>query len=262
MVGPVQAAPDDRTEPLAPVLAESGADPAPARPPAGRRSFRPGSVFRGAARSLFVTPWFAAATGFVIAAALWVYSPHTVLRFPNSAPGVSLCKSAGCVQESDPQSGSLAAAAPGVKISDSKATARHADASHAARGLTFRFTVLWQRQNGFGAEVTVTGHQVPGSWRLSFDLPGAQIAYVAGVSWQANSAGNGGTASASSWQTGGDPGDYGFGADGGDNGDQGDSDAGHAQPGGVPVISFLITASGPLAGPAHCVFDHATCTFR
>src|SRR6202035_1092864 len=60
--------------------------------PAGGRQ----SLFRGATRSLFVTPWFAAATGFVIAAGLWVYSPHTVLRFPNSEPGVSVCQSTGC----------------------------------------------------------------------------------------------------------------------------------------------------------------------
>jgi hypothetical protein len=242
--------------------------PAPG-PPAGRRLPGRITVFRGAARSLFVTPWFAAATGFVIAAGLWVSSPHTVLRFPNSEPGVSLCKSAGCVQDPDPEGGSLAVVSPGVKINDdSKATARHAtkaDADHAnnaAHGLTFKFTVLWQRQNGFGAEITVSGHKVPSSWRLSFELPGAQIANVAGVTWHANVAGGGGIASAPSWRTGGDPGDGGYGSDGGGDGLQGGPGAGRARPDAGPVISFLITASGPQTRPAHCVFDHAACSFR
>jgi hypothetical protein len=282
MATTVAGEPDDATEPLAALpaprpaealpsagaqgpAAPAPAGPAPGGPPAGRRLPSPATVFRGAARSLFVTPWFAAATGFVIAAGLWVYSPHTVLRFPNSVPGLSICKSAGCVQDSDPEGGSLAVVSPGVKISDSKASAKHTatsasgHANNAVRGLTFKFTVLWQRQNGFGAEVTVSGHQVPGSWRLSFDLPGAQIAYVGGVTWQANAAGTGGTASALSWQDGGDRGD---GADGGGTGDQDGPGAGRPQPGAAPVISFLITASGPQAAPVHCVFDHATCRFR
>jgi hypothetical protein len=157
---------------------------------------------------------------------------------------------------------------PGVKINDSIAPAKHAanaDAGHAnnaARGLTFEFTVLWQRQDGFGAEVTVSGHRVPSSWRLSFNLPGAQIAYVGGATWQANADGTGGTASALSSPLVWDPGDGGAGAGGGADGDQDGPGAGRAQPDAAPVISFVITASGPQTAPVHCVFDDATCRFR
>lgn len=286
MATSVVAAPDDATQPIVvvpiPRLGEPApwagpqhtASPAPAgrtrSGPARRRAARGtvvragafrstvfgrpvfGSpVFRSAARSLFVTPWFAAATGFVIAAGLWVYSPHTVLRFPNSAPGVSACKSTGCVQESDPHGGSLAVAAPGVKISESMAARRAG--GHVTHGLKFKFTVLWARQNGFGAVVTVSGREVPGSWRLSFDLPGAQIAYVAGVTWQANADGSGGTASALPGQPDWNAGSFGF---------RSGPEVGPDRVGAAPVISFLITASGPRTVPVHCVFDHATCRFR
>jgi len=209
-----------------------------------------------------VTPWFAAATGFVIAAGLWVYAPHTVLRFPSSEPGLSLCKSAGCVQDPDPQGGgNLAVASPGVKIRRSEAGSRRAarpgsrPASTAAAGLKFTFTVLWRRHDGFGASISVSGHQVPGSWRLSFRVPGAQIAYVTGVTWQANSDGSGGTASAPDWQSGTIPW---YGGGSADNG----PGAGHTTPdSAAPVISFLITGSGPAHRPAHCVFDGGACRF-
>lgn len=243
-------------------VAPAPAAPAPGTAPPGRRRTGRGTVFRGAARTVFVTPWFAAATGFVIAAGLWAYSPHTVLRFPNSAPGVSVCKSTGCVPESDPQGGSLAVVAPGVKINDSQGARRTGHANNAARGLKFKFTVLWSRQNGFGAEVTVSGHKVPSSWRLSFDLPGAQIADVEGVAWQPAADGSGGTASALSSQSRGDPGDGGFGGSGSYGGFELNTGpaVGPTRPG--PVITFLITASGPQVKPVRCVFDHATCTFR
>ena len=233
---------------------------------------RPQGLFRGAARSLFVTPWFAAATGFVIAAGLWVYSPHTVLRFPNSEPGVSVCQSTGCGQDSNPH---LTVVAPGVQIHGGKAkkTSHPAKAavdrgSTAADGLVFEFTVLWQRHHGFGATITVTGHKVPDSWRLSFDLPGTQIDDVMGVTWTPNSDGNGGTASQASWQSGesgGGNSSDGSGAFGGGSGDGGDGGLGAdvAQSGTdkLPVIRFLVTGNGPANAPVHCNFDGASCTF-
>jgi hypothetical protein len=231
-------------------------------------------LFRGATRSLFVTPWFAAATGFVIAAGLWVYSPHTVLRFPSSEPGLSLCKSKGCGQQSAQSGGKVTTVTPGVQLRGPKAKeiGHPAEAgvnrrSTAAAGLTFKFTVLWQRDHGFGATITVSGHKVPGSWRLSFELPGTQIEYVTGVTWDSNSAGNGGTASQASYQIGDPNGNYSdgssaFGAGTGDGGNEVGVGSARSDPGSLPVISFLITGNGPPSAPAHCHFDGATCTFR
>jgi hypothetical protein len=238
--------------------------------PAGGRQ----SLFRGATRSLFVTPWFAAATGFVIAAGLWVYSPHTVLRFPSSEPGLSICKSKGCGQQSAQGGGKLTTVTPGLQIRGSKAKNNGHPAesdvnrgTRAAAGLTFKFTVLWQRNHGFGATVTVSGHKVPASWRLSFELPGTQIEYVMGVTWNSNSAGDGGTASKASYQTIGPDGNYSvgssaFGAGAGDGGNEVGVDGAQSDAGNLPVISFLITGSGPPSAPAHCQFDGASCTFR
>jgi len=278
LTAPAADDPEDLTAPLAAIPAprsgeempsagdtiaprSSVAPPGVRRPAAGRPA-----LFRGAARSLFVTPWFAAATGFVIAAGLWVYSPHTVLRFPNSSPGVSLCRSAGCVQE--PKVGPHEAnAGPGVQIPRQKAKTEHPaksavnHLSTAANGLVFKFTVLWHRHHGFGATIAVTGHHVPSSWRLSFDLPSAQIEYVMGVTWQANAAGTGGTASQATWQSNG-PG-AGDGSGGGGLSLDGNGSGGvQAAPDGVPVITFLITGNGPATAPVHCVFDGASCTFR
>jgi hypothetical protein len=231
------------------------------------------SLVRGATRSLFVTPWFAAATGFVIAAGLWVYSPHTVLRFPSSEPGLSVCKSKGCGQQSEQGGGKVTTFTPGVQILGPKAKKNgrpgHAEVnrSKAAAGLTFKFTVLWQRNHGFGATVTVSGHKVPGWWRLSFELPGTQIAYVTGVTWSSNSAGNGGTASQASYQAEDPNGNYSdgsnaFGAGTGDGGDEVGVDGAQSDAGSLPVISFLITGNGPAGVPSNCQFDGATCTFR
>jgi hypothetical protein len=98
----------------------------------------------------------------------------------------------------------------------------------------------------------VTGHKVPDSWWLSFDLPGTQIEDVRGVTWQPNSDGDGGTASQASWQSGNSVGSNG-------------SDDSGAFGGGtdkLPVITFLVTGNGPATAPVHCDFDGATCTFR
>jgi hypothetical protein len=259
-------APRNGADPPGPVLAP----PAAGRPAPGRQG-----LFRGATRSLFVTPWFAAATGFVIAAGLWVYSPHTVLRFPSSAPGLSLCESKGCGQQQQRQTGpKVTTVTPGHRLQNPQAkkntspvtsTVNHG--APAAAGLTFKFTVLWQRNHGFGATVTVAGHKVPSSWRLTFDLPGTQIEYVMGVAWTSNPAGNGGTASQASDQPGDTDGSYLSGATAlgggtGDSGGQPGTGGGQNDPGALPVISFLITGSGPAGAPSHCEFDGASCTFR
>jgi hypothetical protein len=228
------------------------------RPPAGPHG-RP-KVIRGAARSLLVTPWFAAGTGFVIATSLWIYSPHTELRFPDSAPGYSLCQSKGC-QDDAPRTGGLLpfASAPGEKINGSQArtgrTAKTDVVTHSAvAGLKFKFTILWQQGARFGAYVTVAGHSVPGSWRLSFAIPGAQIDNVSGASWRPGASGDGGTASAPSWQFGNNGNTPGQGADGNVYDEQGHRD--------IPVISFSITGTGSVTIPTTCRFDGSACTFR
>jgi hypothetical protein len=283
LAAPVLDEPEEPgTQPLAAVPApRDGADrpradqPGPGlASPAGRPALRRQSLFRGATRSLFVTPWFAAATGFVIAAGLWVYSPHTELRFPSSAPGVSLCPSKGCGQQPRQTGPKVTTVTPGHQLQTPEARKKTSPArasvnqdSTAADGLTFKFTVLWQRNHGFGATVTVAGHKVPSSWRLSFELAGTQIEYVMGVAWTSNPAGNGGTASQPSGQAGGTDGDYlgtatAFGGGTGDGGGQPGVDGAQNDPGTLPVISFLITGSGPAGAPSHCEFDGASCTFR
>jgi len=56
----------------------------------GRLATKPGPM-AGAVRGVIVAPWFAAATGLVVAAGLWIYSPHAELKFPPSAGGVVRC---------------------------------------------------------------------------------------------------------------------------------------------------------------------------
>jgi hypothetical protein len=224
---------------------------------------------RGAARSLLVTPWFAAGTGFVIAAGLWVYSPHTVLRFPSSALGDVPCQSSGCTSAAgESGGGSLAGHGSGERLKSGRAGA--ARTAHSGRvskdtavsGLKFDFLVLWHQQNGFAALVTVSGHAVPTSWKLSFLMSGARIGFVTGADWQPSAAGDGGTASALSHRHGG--GGYGGGGygGGGGNGNGGDTVSyGRGHDRGVPEISFTVSGTGPVRTPTNCVFDGDACTF-
>src|SRR5271169_558810 len=73
-IGPARTGPDDSA-------LDGGllGDPLP-RPPGRSQRWR----VRRAVRGLLMTPWFAASTGFVIAAGLWVYSPHASIRFPSA----------------------------------------------------------------------------------------------------------------------------------------------------------------------------------
>ena len=221
----------------------------------------------GAARSLLVTPWFAAGTGFVIATALWVYSPHEELKFPDSAP-YSLCQSKGCVNVSPGDgAGSLANSLPGERINGPQTNTGQAArpdvvTGSAAAGLKFRFKILWQQGLHFYAVITVSGHSVPSSWRLSFAIPGVRIDYITGVTWQPARSGNGGTASAENWQYGVN----GNGAAGGQNGANangaGENENGSRDHGNLPVITFAIAGTGSAGLPTSCRFDGATCRFR
>jgi hypothetical protein len=230
-------------------------------------------VVRGAARSLLVTPWFAAGTGFVIATGLWIYSPHTELRFPDSAPGLSVCSSKGCVTDSPRDGGgSLATGAPGQRIAGSQPKSKNKTAKSdvvtspkPTAGLKFKFIVLWRQGDAFDAYITVSGHSVPASWRLSFEIPGVQIDSVTGVSWQPTSSKDGGTASAPAWQPGGDEGNSGSGDGGAGNGTVGNgSDAAANGSAGhdAPVIGFSVTGTGSVGLPSTCSFDGSACSFH
>jgi hypothetical protein len=206
---------------------------------------------RGAARSLLVTPWFAAGAGFVIAAGLWIYSPHTVLRFPPNAQNITHCQPGTCVPSSPGNSaGSLTVTTPGVSIKPDQAEHhKHARPDvrnrSAIAGLKFEFKVIWQRGNVFNAVLTVRGKNAPGFWRLYFEIPGAQINDVTGANWQPNASASGGTASAPTGAPGGpDGGGYGGGPYKGDE------------------IRFMINGTGTASMPTSCVFNGDACTFH
>src|SRR5260370_20317743 len=82
---------------IGPFLGGAASGPAAA----GRWSARTGHRVSGqrvysAVRGLLVTPWFAASTGFVVAAGMWLYSPHARINFP-PAIGKVHCQSRDCV---------------------------------------------------------------------------------------------------------------------------------------------------------------------
>jgi hypothetical protein len=225
----------------------------PPRPSAAARVGRR-TVVRGAARSLLVTPWFAAGTGFVIATGLWIYAPHTELRFPDSSAGASQCESRGCATDSPSTDPGEVATGPAQKIAGAQAkkhsrTVKTDVVTDKAAGLKFKFTILWQNGSRFGAYVTVSGHTVPSSWRLSFAIPGVRIDYVTGVSWLPDTAGDGGTASAPPWQE-----SSGKAQDADGNDTSGVSDD--------PVISFSVTGTGSASIPNTCRFDGSACSFH
>jgi hypothetical protein len=209
-------------------------------------------VARGAARSLLVTPWFAAGAGFVLAAGLWIYSPHTELRFPNAiAPYGVPCTTQRCGAGAG--GGQPATSTPGERIIHHADNGRTGQADVATRhsasaGLTFTLTVPWQGNGSFQAIISVRGKHLPSKWRLEFTMPGTHIRFVSGVRWQALPSGDGGTASTLQQQFGRGGQDYGPGPGGGRWG-QGSG------------ISFLVSGSGTAGTPATCVFNGSNCTF-
>ncbi len=153
------------------------------RPPRGAGQpggpAQPQGMLQGAARGLLVNPWFAAGTGFVVAAGMWIYAPHASLHFsianprvpdvttqPGGTPGNALGKGKQA-------GGSTRAGTAGTKASRS-----------AASGLTFRFNVLWQQNGAFAETFTITSKHAIERWQLSFKIPGAKITRVVGGSLQ------------------------------------------------------------------------------
>jgi hypothetical protein len=220
-------------------------------------------VARGAVRSLLVTPWFAAGAGFVLAAGLWIYSPHTVLRFPSAnAPYGVPCTTQQC--DAGSGGGQLATSTPGERISHNGGPGRTGQADVAGRdsassGLTFTFSVPWQQDGNFQAVIIVRGKHLPANWRLEFTMPGTRIRWVTGAQWQVLPSGDGGTAFASQRQFGG--GGTGNGSGHGQGNAGYGQSRGGADPGQGGGISFLVVGTGSAGAPATCVFNGASCTF-
>ncbi len=218
--------------------------------PAGPAAGGP-SLLAGAARGLLVTPWFAAATGFVLAAALWIYSPHTELKLglPSGAVGIVPCQQAGCSVTTEQGARSLTATSRQPIVHPSKSASR-SDTRHrsAAAGLTFGYAVLWHRQGEFEVMITVRGKRSIRDWRLAFAMSGDQINYVSGAWFKAT----GQDAVMVS-----DVGDQATGDDGGHDGTVSPDASGD-----LYAISFMVFGQGTPVLPTDCVYDGASCTIK
>jgi hypothetical protein len=198
-------------------------------------------------RGLLATPWFAAATGLVVAASLWIYAPHAELRFPPAASGAQPCLVDGCSITPSTGGGALATT-KGQAIVHSAKSGRMVD-GRAVAGLTFSYDVLWRSHGKFGVMISVTGRHRPSEWKLTFAMPGDQITAVTGADWQPSGAGSG-TASAPS----GSPDGAWPGTNHRDGGDQFAQDQRDG-------ISFLVVGQGRHVVPRSCTFNGARCTF-
>lgn len=212
-------------------------------------------VLRTAARGLLVTPWFAAASGFVIAASLWIYAPHAHLQFPSgSAIRTQTCYGGCPSATSGKDSGRLTTSGrhrlaeprnPGKRAGATSRAARHN--RPAVSGLTFSYYVLPSQHGGFNLMIRVVGQRAIKDWRLAFTLPGDRIRKVSGAAWERTSR-DSGTASGDG-QQGQWPG----------NG-QGAGD----QLGGGPHqygFTFFVSGNGSPVGPQNCVYNGQTCVF-
>ncbi len=218
------------------------------RLPAFRR--RGPGLMTHAARGLPVTPWFAAATGFVVAAGLLIYSPLPELRFPPSAVGTVPCAVPGCGITGGSGAGALATT-KGQKIPKSTRMSlpqANLGGGALAAHLTFGYRVLWQSQGKFGVLITVSGTHVPLAWKLTFAMPGDMIIEITGAAWH-SSGRYGGTAS---WPTAISP----------------SQSAGAEAVSGVqsdarvrPGRSFLVVGVGAPVEPTGCLFNRVSCTF-
>jgi hypothetical protein len=185
-----------------------------------------------------LTPWFAVATGFVVAAGLWIYSPHAELKFPGNALGVVPCKSVHCGQ----------APPNGINLPDGAASMPITNGQSGGRVLTspartVTFSVLWQSRGKFGMLIRLTGSRVPRIWHLTFELPGVKIIGVQGAAWHPAGS-SGGTAS---WQP-----SYALwrAAEQSGSGDHLGHEAG---------TSFIVVGKGTPVAPTFCSFNRASC---
>jgi hypothetical protein len=215
----------------------------------GRLATKPGPV-AGAVRGMVVAPWFAAATGLVVAAGLWIYSPHAELKFPDSAIGVLPCAGHGCAAAAGHDPSVIATTTSQPDVSQGMPTAAAAVEAAGARratlaGLTFRYSVLWQEQGKFTVLIRVTAKHAMHAWKLAFAMPGDDIGTVAGANWDASGS-DGGTASGTAGTS--------FGA------------LPSQLPGDLSTrsrraISFIVIGQGAPVAPTGCSFNGVKCSF-
>jgi hypothetical protein len=196
------------------------------------------------ARSLLLTPWFAAGAGIVIAAAVAVDSP-AVLTYSPSGPGVR-CSVSHCVHSSPDRVPGVATATPGVALKTPGAHQRgaagagsgpsRAAQAGAGAGYLVGYQVIRHRRHGFVAIITMPADLKPGFWSLEFGFPSARVDRVWGALWQASGNGQGGTALGPQQWTG--------------------------QPPGAPDPGQLVVlASGTPTTPSSCTLDGVNCSF-
>jgi hypothetical protein len=214
--------------------------------PAGPTADGSASPAARAVRRLMVTPWFALATGFVVAAGLWVYSPHAELRFPIGAGGEVRCKTPSDCGISSTQNHGLPASAATSPIGGPAATSA-GKLRIARRHLTYR--VLWQYQGKFAMLVSLSGRRVPHTWRLDFAMPGDQIIRVDGAAWQPS----GGSKITVTWPVADAQSQYTAGS--------GSGDQRGIAPWAKAGSSFVVVAAGVPTTPEYCSFNGARCTF-
>jgi hypothetical protein len=242
------------------------------RPPAGTDASH-----RRRTRGLLVTPWFAAGAGFVIAAALALNSPHTVLTYRPNTTKCRICQPAP----------SLATAKPGVKLKTGEPAKRAKPeqagvatgaprpspaAPAAPAGPAVDFRVVWQKNGAFGAVITLPGGTAPSGWSLRFEIPDAKILRVLGARWQPAAGDHGGLVTALSEQAsqpgpgrsgaphGGRPGPGHF--DGpGPPGPEHSGSPGEPSPQNPREGTFFVVGNGTPVTPVDCLLDGATCHF-
>jgi hypothetical protein len=218
----------------------------------GARPDRAGAWRRclGLARSLMVTPWFAAGAGIVIAAALAVDSP-SALTYAPGGPGVR-CAATGCTGTAPSHGPDLATATPGVPIAGGAAPGEGTETGPAGPGPVYQvgYQLLRRWPSGFLAMITLPANIRPGAWSLQFTFPSAHVARVWGARWQPFSNGNGGTATGPSDAPGPGPG-----------GGRGGGGEGGAGPGHLGSLQLMVSAAGTPTTPSGCTLDGKSCRF-
>jgi len=139
--------------------------------------------------SLIVTPWFAAGTGVLIAAAVAVDSPPALTYGPELH-----CPAGGCASPGGP---ALQDAGPHARGAVAASTGAHrAGPAVAATVARVEYQIITPRRRGFVVIITLPGDLKPGSWSLRFGFAAARIDQVRGALWKPSGNGRAGTANA------------------------------------------------------------------
>jgi len=232
--------------------AGSHASRRPARA-AGRDGAREPGTCRGRlalARSLMVTPWFAAGAGIVIAAALAVDSPAALTYVPTD-PGVR-CPVSGCAGAVPGHGPDVATATPGLPLppgSGPRAGVASGPAGAAGGGgpaYQVGYQVVRRWSSGFLAMITLPADMKAGPWSLRLAFPSAHVDRVWGAQWHPSGNGDDAGMATGLWPGPG-PG-------------RGNGGGGHSvgQPAGGQI---RISATGTATTPSACRLDGVSCRF-